>query len=237
MKYYSQNGQDELIIKLFKHKENGFFLDIGAYDGIYFSNSLALEESLGWRGVCIEPNPLVFEKLKNNRKCTCLNFCISDKLAQLDFMAVSGWGEMLSGLTGFFDERHFERIDQIIEEHGGGKQVIKVEAFSLRDIIEKYAPVRIDYCNIDVEGGELSVLKSIDFSKVEIKVFTIENNYGSKDVWKYLKSHGYQLIATVGEDEVYELQSKRFLLLAGMKFKRIKKYLGLIKRNLKQRIN
>lgn len=67
MQYYSQNGQDAFIVKLFNGKRNGYFLDIGAYDGVYFSNSLTLEKSLGWEGICIEPNPLVYGQLKSNR--------------------------------------------------------------------------------------------------------------------------------------------------------------------------
>lgn len=232
MQYYSQNGQDAFIVKLFNGKRNGYFLDIGAYDGVYFSNSLTLEKSLGWEGICIEPNPLVYGQLKSNRTCTCLNYCVSDKKRVVDFLAVSGWGAMLSGILDKFNEGHLARIDDTIKEHGGSKQVIQVEALPISDLLENYGVKTVDYCNIDVEGGEMSVLRSINFSHVEIKIFTIENNYGSETVMQFLKGLGYSLIARIGEDEVYEYKSKRYSLISRMKIYKIKNSLGNIKRKL-----
>ncbi len=99
----------------------------------------------------------------------------------------------------------------------------------MKNIFEENSFKIIDYCNIDVEGGELNVLKSIDFSEINIKVFTIENNYGSKDVLKFLKPLGYNLIATLGADEVYELNSKRYNLMFKLKMKKTKNYLSNLK--------
>ena len=65
MKYYSQFEQDKFIYEnYFINKTKGYFVDIGAHDGITFSNSKFFEE-LGWDGVCIEPNPKIFEKRMN----------------------------------------------------------------------------------------------------------------------------------------------------------------------------
>lgn len=58
---YSQNGEQEAILKIFGESE-GRFLDIGAYDGKTFSNTLALIER-GWSGVLIEPSPNAFMAL------------------------------------------------------------------------------------------------------------------------------------------------------------------------------
>ena len=38
-----------------------FFVDVGAHDGISSSNTGHFEIDLGWDGICIEPNPLVFD--------------------------------------------------------------------------------------------------------------------------------------------------------------------------------
>lgn len=61
----------------------------------------------------------------------------------------------------------------------------------------------IDLCSIDVEGGELQVLKSIDFEKTNIECFLIENNYGDKDVEYFLTNRGYELINKLEWDDVY----------------------------------
>jgi hypothetical protein len=64
MQYYSQYGQDKFLFEnFFINKKEGFFLDIGAHDGVNGNNTF-LFEKIGWSGVCIEPIPSVFEKLK-----------------------------------------------------------------------------------------------------------------------------------------------------------------------------
>lgn len=75
--YYSQAGQDEWVLKMLDGKTNGVFVDVGAYDGVESSNTLALEQ-LGWTGICIEGNPDVYKSLIQNRKCACINAAATD---------------------------------------------------------------------------------------------------------------------------------------------------------------
>lgn len=236
MDFYSQDGQDKFIVNLFKKKESGYFLDVGAFDGVTYSNTYVLEKELDWKGICIEPNPLVYETLRNNRTCISLNCCVSSRRGTVKFLSVSGWGSMLSGIKDMFDQRHFERIDKIIEEHGGNKTIIEVPALPLEEIFDQHSITTIDYCNIDVEGGEIGVLKSIDFSKVKIRVFTIENNYRTKQLRKFLVPKGYRLIGKLGADEVYELNSKRYGLMLKIKIGEVRDFIGRTKRGLKRRI-
>src|SRR3974390_100826 len=75
--YYSQIGPERnLKGGAFCGKRNGVFVDVGAYDGISFSNTLMFERELGWTGLCIEPNPDVFPRLIENRSATCLEIAI-----------------------------------------------------------------------------------------------------------------------------------------------------------------
>ena len=78
MKYYSQAGQDIWVAKKFEYKKNGYFLEVGAYDGIQTSNTYFLEKELGWSGICIEANPSVFNSLALNRKSLNLNVAVSN---------------------------------------------------------------------------------------------------------------------------------------------------------------
>jgi FkbM family methyltransferase len=235
MQFYSQDEQDKFVAQLFKNKKEGFFIDIGAYDGINISNTLYFEKELSWKGICIEPNPIVFENLKINRQCVCLNCCVSDKKGYFKFLSVSGWGIMLSGLLDFFDERHLQRIDRTIKEHGGSKEIINVSAMPLKDVFSEYSIKLVDYCTIDVEGGEISVLQSIDFSKVTIKVLTIENNNRTKDVRIFLQPLGYKLIAKLGGDEVYELNSYRYDLMLKWRLDKKINSIRLMWKGLKRR--
>jgi hypothetical protein len=53
----SQVGQDRTIADIFDGKRGGFFLDLAANDASVLSNTLMLEQSFGWRGICVEANP------------------------------------------------------------------------------------------------------------------------------------------------------------------------------------
>jgi len=238
MQFYSEDGQDKFIIeKVFNYKRGGVFVDVGAYDGVILSNSIAMERDLGWTGVCLEPNPSIYNELKQNRTCKCVNYCISGRDGLMKFMSVQGWGVMLSGLVDMFDERHLQRIDNTIEEHGGSKEIVEIPSLPLKMIFEQCGLKEIDYCNIDVEGGEMTVLKSIDFSKVDIKVFTIENNYGSKAIRKFLRPYGYSLINILGADEVYEKNSRRYRAMLRLKIKLMNNYFAELKQDVKKRLS
>lgn len=230
MKFYSQDGQDEFLCKLFKNKKDGFFLDIGAYDGIKFSNTYFMEKSLGWNGICVEPNPKVFEELSKNRNCICLNCCVSEEKGKFEFLSISGYGVMLSGLLNFLDPQHLQRIDDSIRQFGGSKTIIVLPSLRVETILEEHKIIEVDYCNIDVEGGEMSVLRSIDFSKINIKVLTIENNYGSKEISRFLKRLGYKKIARLGADDIYELNSRRYSLILLFKYRKTKEFVASFQR-------
>jgi hypothetical protein len=91
--YYSQSQQDKFLYeKFFKDKKDGVFVEIGAYNGIVYSNTKFFEE-LGWSGICIEPIEDVFKELKKNRKAICIQGCISNKKGKSKFLRVKGYPE------------------------------------------------------------------------------------------------------------------------------------------------
>ncbi len=204
MQYFSQCKQDEFIDKIvFNQKEGGYFIEIGAYDGITFSNTAFLEKQRKWRGICVEPMPNAFNKLKNNRKCDLINGCIYSKEGFVEFLHVEGASEMLSGIANTYDSRHCSRIDKEIVERGGDKKYIKVKAYNLNNLLDERNIKTVDFCSIDVEGGEWDVLQTIDFSKITIKSFTIENNYKDDKIKNFLISKNYTFIGNLEMDEIY----------------------------------
>lgn len=202
-KYFSQYKQDEFLDKvLFNKKRNGFFIEIGAHDGISLSNSLVFEKSRNWEGICIEPNPTVFEKLTKNRKSLNLNVCIGDANDIVKFTQIEGYAEMLSGVSNKYDTRHLERIKNEVIKNGGVIKSIDVQMVCL-DAISQINERSIDFISIDTEGNELDIVKSIDFKKIHIKVLVIENNYNDKNLAHFLKKENFILIANLATDEVY----------------------------------
>ncbi|MBY0109993.1 MAG: FkbM family methyltransferase [Candidatus Babeliaceae bacterium] len=202
--YVGQFNQDGYLNEnVFKGKRNGVFVDIGAHDGISISNTYFFEKQLGWTGICIEPIPEVYERLCQNRTCITVCGAISTFNGKSDFLKVSGYAEMLSGLVKNYDSRHLSRIDWECNHYKGSKKVIEVECYKLNDLLEKYGLYTIDYLTLDIEGGELDVLKSIDFDVFNIHVIDVENNYNDSKIKKFLLSKGYKLLHKLGVDELY----------------------------------
>lgn len=202
-KYYSQYKQDKFLDKIvFNGKKNGFFIDIGAHDGISLSNSFFFEKNRAWVGICIEPNPNVFSKLMQDRKSTNLNICIGEGNKTISFTKIEGYSEMLSGVTDTYAPEHLKRIEREVAIHGGNIQTISVEMKRL-DTIESIKNKKVDFISIDTEGNELDVIRSIDFKNSDITCFVIENNYGDHEIAEILRRNNYNYIARLWCDDVY----------------------------------
>lgn len=201
---YSQYGQDLACLKLLQEIESGTFIDIGANDGLTGSNSLLFEKK-GWQGICVEPHPLTFAKLKDVRDCDCLNACIADKDSMVDFLAVHGVANMLSGIESFMDQKHKMRIDQEITKEGSRTERIEIEALSPSTLIDRFSLSKIDFLSVDTEGCELPILKSFLSESIipKPKVICVENGSRTSSIFEYLSTVGYKLYKCVGCDEIY----------------------------------
>ena len=204
MKYYSQFNQDKWLFENhFKDKKDGVFLEIGADDGVDKSNTKFYEE-LGWKGMCIEQSHKRFKLLSSKRNCICENYAISDKVGDVDFMDISGWGKGLSGIVEKYDVRHKNRIQQeLIHPQNKGNETITVKTELLSNLLDKHNITDIDFCTIDTEGGEFDIIKTIDFDKYKISIILVENNYNEINVREYLKTKGYKLVTTLTIDDVF----------------------------------
>lgn len=117
MQSYSQHGQDTFVYEAFfkGRTEPGTFVDVGAYDGVTFSNTL-LFERLGWMGVCVEPLPPAFSKLRSSRKAICVNCAVADRAGEAMFVEAempAPFEQMYSGLKANLDDYH----TRLIREH------------------------------------------------------------------------------------------------------------------------
>lgn len=209
--FYSQYGQDEYVRNTFFSKlDNGFFVEVGADDGVDKSNTLFFEKK-GWRGICVEPSPTRFKRLKKNRRCLCFNNAIHTESGRMDFLDIDGYGKGLSGIVDSYDPRHLDRIKQ--ETSGNEKTVyvknVEVECRPLADIFRESGVKHVDYISIDVEGSELAVLQSISFDEVTFDVFVIENNYDDPNIKSFLKEKGYGFFRRFEIDDIFV--SKRII--------------------------
>jgi FkbM family methyltransferase len=202
MTYNSEHGQDKWLNEnIFKGMRGGVFVEFGAIDGLLTSNSLFFEKELGWTGLCIEPNPSEFKKLRTNRNCACFNAAISDHFGLQHFTIcnkVTGW----SGLSEDMHKKHLERIRSAHAKED--IEVILVQCLKLEAALDIAGLNHIDYMTIDVEGAEHRILRAFPFGRFDISIFDIENNYGQNDIGELMLSRGYEKIISVGINDIYK---------------------------------
>jgi len=193
--FHSQFNQDEYLeTNIFKGYKNGFYVDVGAHDGISINNTLYFEKNNNWSGINIEPIKIVFDKLLNNRPHNInLNCAVCNTDGETDFLCNTGYTEMISGIKDNFDIRHLQRLEYENTIHGSTTESIKVTTKKLETIFDEYNVSHVNYLSIDVEGAEFEVIKSINFDKVFIDVIGFENNYNdvSIPIIEYLENKGY----------------------------------------------
>ncbi|XP_056016274.1 uncharacterized protein LOC125673093 isoform X2 [Ostrea edulis] len=162
-KRYSQVKQDEVVYDILR-KDGGFFLDIGAHDGQFLSNTLWLERQHGWTGLLIEANPELCEqidKLKRNAWRLCA--CLSSTQKTVSFIKGGGVG----GIEDNIDEHHMKMLDK--------KNKVTVPCYSLEKVLDDIGVHHIDFYSLDVEGAEMVILDSMK-SGLKSGAFTV-------DVW------------------------------------------------------
>lgn len=181
--HVSQAGQDFWVYgEVFNEMKNGYFVDIGAHDGIYLNNTYVLERRYGWRGLCVEANPAGFALLKKNRRAVCVNVCLDAKEGFVDF-AQRG---LMGGIIG----------PDTFNKDGEACGVVRAKTQTLNHLFkEMTVPREIDYLSMDIEGAEESVLKEFNFKDYTFKCVTIEH---PPDTLKEIfTGNGYMLIKEI----------------------------------------
>lgn len=138
MKWYSQFKEDELIFRNLQLPKEGTFVDVGAYDGIESSNTLFFEESLNWKGFCIEPVRGSWARCVANRKCACFNVAASNKFGTRWF----SYDEKFPGLSSLGKE---------------GKDMLMMDTCRVDQLWAGFSPDPPTLLSIDTEGTELEV--------------------------------------------------------------------------------
>jgi FkbM family methyltransferase len=194
--FHSQYGQDYFLMENgLVPESSGTFIDIGCNDPVNTSNSCYLEHRCGFEGIAIDPLGNFREDWAKDRPNTLfVNSFVSDSDENLDFLEVSGesgWEDMLSGAA-----------DSV---RLSGKHVTttstKIKPRRLRDILlENQWEFGVDVMFIDVEGHELNVLKSADWSQKKPGVIVIENTgplQTQEELRKFISEKGYTFFARI----------------------------------------
>ncbi len=191
---YSQDGEDKILEEIFKNKSSGLYVDVGCYHPIELSNT-ALLYNKGWKGINIDISEYSI-KLFNYLKPGDINLNL----------AVSNF----NGYADIFFQKRLSKISTIDKQKSlkifqGKINTKKIACKTLTEIIKDtiYKDKKIDFLNIDAEGHDLEVLKSLNFQKylpqvICIEIFPDQGNFDNFDLkatpeYKFLINKNYQL--------------------------------------------
>lgn len=210
--YYSQNGEDILLNVIFNNINNGFYIDVGAYHPIRFSNTYRLYQR-GWRGINIDAMPGSMHNFKKIRPSDInLEVPIYDADSKLNYY--------------MFEEQAYNTLDKNVADKlklKGNHPIknIEITTKKLDAILDDHLPinVEIDILDIDVEGIDFNVLKSINLNKYRPKVIMVEvwskslKELMVNEITVYLSNFNYNIYSKL-HDTVFFLRddffSKRF---------------------------
>ena len=180
---------------------NGYFVELGANDGISQSNTKYFELFKGWRGVLVEPYRLNYLKCKKNRKSStqtfhaaCVPISYTEKTVQLLY-------SNLMTITASEKNEIRNQLDHANEGIQFLDKDEKVHAFTapartLQSILdEANSPELIDLLSLDVEGFEMEVLEGLDHEKYRFQYICIESR-NPELMRKYLVSKSYAFVTT-----------------------------------------
>jgi FkbM family methyltransferase len=193
---YSQNREEEVILA--NLPAEGKVLDIGAYDGVVFSNSRALIEK-GWSGVLIEPSPIVFSQLIQNTEA------YQDRVTLVNGAVVSGdsgfvtfYDSMGDAISGY-DPAHLDKWDGHLKWRPFILQTINLVA-----LLDKIG-TEFDFVTIDTEGTNMELLKAMPWSDMPtVKMVCVEYDNRAMEMVKHMEDNGFFLVHRNGENLIFQ---------------------------------
>ncbi len=188
----SQIFQDLFVLNELNFKEGGYFIEIGAANGKYLSNTYLLEKNFNWKGLVVEPARIWEQDIKKNRDCDISNDCVySESDLKIEFNET----EKPEFSTVNFDlEKQEDSHEQLRKINN---TIYELKTISINNLFENFnVPKNFDYLSIDTEGTEFEIINSLDFDTYNISIITIEHNYtpNREKIYSLLKNNNYKRV-------------------------------------------
>lgn len=184
----SQYGEDSIIDYFFKSKgiSSGFFVDVGAADGVEHSNTYNLGIN-GWSGILIEPDEVAFNNLLklygNNKSIKLINEAVYSTSEKRPFYKEPGQASTLS--------EQFR--DKVIGLYGIKYDTKMITCNPLYSILDRLSsPKNIDFLSIDAEGIDMIVLDTMDWDRYTVSLLCVEHSMPKEDLRHYMESKNYK---------------------------------------------
>ena len=199
----SQSGEDKILIEIFPGMCDGRYVELGALDGLTYSNTYAFNQDMGWKGVLIEPSPTSFSSLRVNRpnEISVVHAAVCKERSQLHFI---DHRNAIAGLWEFSSPTFRKNFwPGVLREHG-----TPVYCLPMSDILAgsgQPSPFFADFLSLDVEGGELQVLQSLNFNVTAFGVVIVEadgtNSTKDQLVRDLLEVSGYSYLGPIKQND------------------------------------
>jgi FkbM family methyltransferase len=203
LRYFSLNSLDQQIEKYLDF-DLGYYVELGANDGVNQSNTLYFEHFRGWKRVLIEPYLHNFNQLTRNRSAK--NHFVHAACVGPDFKFETVRLAYSNLMTSTLDIKS-DVADPWLHAHngsrfwGGQPFVFEAPARTLNQVLANTrSPNRIDLLSLDVEGVELEILKGVDHSKFRFRFICVESRDPQK-LQEYLQNFDYQFVKSLSDHD------------------------------------
>jgi FkbM family methyltransferase len=205
---FAVNGVDKLISQIFNQiPGQKFYVELGAHNGVLQSNTKFLELYCGWTGILIEPVPSLYKELRKNRSAkngfenaACFGFSFQKTQVEMQFgnlRTISLEGKNVIKDRYSHATKSLRQAD-LVETYN-----FSAPALTLNSILLKHnAPRSINFLSIDVEGGELEVLRGIDFENFSFDLIYLEVREFSQ-INNFLHKNGYLFVKKINDHTLY----------------------------------
>jgi FkbM family methyltransferase len=205
--YRALNELDRKLEEHIDFSRPGYFVELGANDGISQSNTYFLQERYGWRGLLIEPAMNLFMELQRNRAAVgnsfacaaCVPFGYQDEFVRMTY---AGLMSVSRGLEVDLDDvdAHIDRAAPHLRT-GEVSVDFGAPARTLTALLEEAgSPATVDLLSLDVEGAELAVLQGVEHDRFRFRWILVE----CRDIMRLhaaLQGWGYEQIAKLSEHD------------------------------------
>lgn len=195
--FYSQQEEDKFLFENYLNYKDGFFIELGAMNGVTYNNTLFFENQLGWKGVLIEPSAQYKDLVINRPNCHNFNYAISEIEGEVEFIGDNALGGMIH--TMHSKHRQGWNLDQTHSTY-------TVKSIPINKLLENLNIDRVDLFSIDVEGGELEVLNTFDWNipvyivLIEVAKHDLDKDEACREI---LRQNGFNFSSDLGCNEIW----------------------------------